>query len=641
MSVDVTLHFSFFAFFLPSLLFIYCMVVSSEARRAVLKLPGIVFNSLLHSTRNRGSGRATSTVKRGGTPTFGFINFPGRASTLRPASSQAQFRQLSTRPYQQYTRPRPRIINSTAMFKKALENHNAVSSQKASPSLQLFLSSSPPVPQTRAMSPPRLGRHLEGGTGNIVKVHGTNKSGYGSTLRHAGIKRNASGLAKALAPDNAFEDTLYPDLNAADKSSAEIYFDENDFDSDIDLDVEDPMTKGQVKYPNLPPPPLIPTSRSNLKPTEPRKASVASTNDSVYGPHISHQQLETLNSDDPLPWSSSPLSHFKTPPGAKKLPDWHKYAYPGGVPPAKPQEVEEQPRPSKRRTLPWLQQKAEAESELPRASTGSAQGAFTPLLKNTKKTAHPWNITASAIKEQQKQLRQTNKKLFKTNEATEDDKKLAIDKRKKGQVHKVFLSDEQQHVLNLVVDQKKSVFFTGSAGTGKSVLLREIISSLRRKYYREIDRVAVTASTGLAACNVGGVTLHSFAGIGLGKEEVPTLVKKIRRNQKTKHRWMRTKVLIIDEVSMLDGELFDKLEEVARLLRNNGRPFGGIQLVITGDFFQLPPVPDGRNADGSKRDSRFAFEAGTWNTCIEHTIGLHHVFRQKDPGRSRFALLYI
>ncbi len=190
---------------------------------------------------------------------------------------------------------------------------------------------------------------------------------------------------------------------------------------------------------------------------------------------------------------------------------------------------------------------------------------------------------------------------------------------------RVFLSEEQQYVLDLVIEKKKSVFFTGSAGTGKSVLMREIISSLRKVYKREPDRVAVTASTGLAACNVGGVTLHSFAGIGLGKEDATELVKKIKRNQKAKHRWLRTKVLVIDEVSMVDADLMDKLEQIARQLRNNGRPFGGIQLVITGDFFQLPPVPD------YGRVAKFAFDAATWNTTIDHTIGLHHVFRQKDP----------
>lgn len=76
---------------------------------------------------------------------------------------------------------------------------------------------------------------------------------------------------------------------------------------------------------------------------------------------------------------------------------------------------------------------------------------------------------------------------------------------------------------------------------------------------------------------------------------------------------------------MVDGDLFDKLEEVARRIRSNGRPFGGIQLVVTGDFFQLPPVPE------ANREQKFAFSAATWNTTIQHTILLTHVFRQRDP----------
>jgi len=283
--------------------------------------------------------------------------------------------------------------------------------------------------------------------------------------------------------------------------------------------------------------------------------------------------------------------------------------------------------------LPWLEAQAEEEKVLidpifnPR-SKHSKSDASTPLLKQTKKDALPWNTTASTVKQQQKNLREVNKKLVKKNNATEDGLAKAMSTKKKNFVHRVFLSEEQQHVLDLVVRQEKSVFFTGSAGTGKSVLLREIISALRKRHLRDAERVAVTASTGLAACNIGGTTLHSFAGIGLGKENVHELIKKIKKSPKNRQRWMNTKVLIIDEVSMVDGELFDKLEEIARATRNNGRPFGGIQLIITGDFFQLPPVPD------SGRIARFAFDAGTWNTTIEHTIGLHHVFRQKDPGAS-------
>jgi ATP-dependent DNA helicase PIF1 len=218
------------------------------------------------------------------------------------------------------------------------------------------------------------------------------------------------------------------------------------------------------------------------------------------------------------------------------------------------------------------------------------------------------------------------------------------------------LSEEQMHVLEIVREAKKSVFFTGSAGqftlksdfalsscafhvsprigsnvrctgTGKSVLLREVIEALRKRE-KQKESVAITASTGLAACNIGGVTLHSFAGIGLGKESAEELVKRIKKNPKARNRWHRTRVLVIDEISMVDGDLFDKLEKLARILRNNGRPFGGIQLVITGDFFQLPPVPD------SGRMARFAFEADSWNTTIEHTIRLTEVFRQRDPGKA-------
>ncbi len=279
-----------------------------------------------------------------------------------------------------------------------------------------------------------------------------------------------------------------------------------------------------------------------------------------------------------------------------------------------------------KRDIPDFVQKKMQQAQDGKATRAVADGQFTPLPNDKGSSKFPWNTTASAVKEQQKQLRQGHRKLIKDHEGGEVAKSNS--KKRKEAVNKVFLSNEQKSVLDLVVDKNKSVFFTGSAGTGKSVLLREIIQVLRSRYNRETDRVAVTASTGLAACNVGGVTLHSFAGIGLGKEAVPELVRKIKKNPKARHRWMRTKILVVDEISMVDGDLFDKLESIARAMRNNGRPFGGIQLVITGDFFQLPPVPD------YGRVSKFSFDAATWNTSVEHTIGLTQVFRQKDPGKA-------
>lgn len=189
-------------------------------------------------------------------------------------------------------------------------------------------------------------------------------------------------------------------------------------------------------------------------------------------------------------------------------------------------------------------------------------------------------------------------------------------------IARLFLSKEQLKVLDVVVREERSVFFTGAAGTGKSILLQRIIADLIAKYTRRC--VGVTASTGLASLNIGGTTLHSFTGIGLGKEEPKDLVKKIRRNRKKLARWKALKVLIVDEISMIDGNLFDKLEEVARIIRKNSEPFGGIQLVVTGDFFQLPPIAKDSNL-------KFAFEADCWNSTISHTIVLEQVFRQKDP----------
>ncbi|KAG8984659.1 hypothetical protein FRB94_010972 [Tulasnella sp. JGI-2019a] len=187
---------------------------------------------------------------------------------------------------------------------------------------------------------------------------------------------------------------------------------------------------------------------------------------------------------------------------------------------------------------------------------------------------------------------------------------------------KVTLSKQQQYVLKQVLEGR-NVFFTGSAGTGKSVLLREIISNLRGKYANAQDSIAVTASTGIAACNIGGVTLHSFSGAGICAEEPAQLASKIRKNKKAMTRWLRTNALILDEVSMVEAELFDKLARVAMLLRKNTKPFGGIQIIVTGDFFQLPPVV-------KNSEPKFAFEAELWPECVDLTFNLTQVFRQKD-----------
>lgn len=190
-------------------------------------------------------------------------------------------------------------------------------------------------------------------------------------------------------------------------------------------------------------------------------------------------------------------------------------------------------------------------------------------------------------------------------------------------VKPIVLSAEQEYVLQLAKNGQ-SIFFTGSAGTGKSVLLKSIIKGLKKMYRPE--EVAVTASTGLASCNIGGITLHSFAGIGLGRGNEGELFKHVKKNKKAKRRWKTIKVLIIDEVSMIDGELFSKLDFIARNIRNSSEPFGGIQLIVCGDFYQLPPVP--QDVGGIKQFS-FIFESHAWQTAIKSSIILKEVFRQK------------
>ncbi|KAG1668499.1 ATP-dependent DNA helicase PIF1 [Nymphon striatum] len=175
---------------------------------------------------------------------------------------------------------------------------------------------------------------------------------------------------------------------------------------------------------------------------------------------------------------------------------------------------------------------------------------------------------------------------------------------------------EQRAVISAVLSGS-NVFYTGNAGTGKSFLLKRIIRLLPQ------ENTYITASTGIAASQIGGVTLHSFAGIGTGSLSVEQCVQLVKQKPILK-QWKNCEHLIIDEISMVDGIFFSKLETVARILRENNKPFGGIQLILTGDFLQLPPVTkDGKPV--------FCFQTPEWLKCIDKSIILHNVKRQDDP----------
>ncbi|XP_044157813.1 ATP-dependent DNA helicase PIF1 isoform X2 [Bufo gargarizans] len=178
------------------------------------------------------------------------------------------------------------------------------------------------------------------------------------------------------------------------------------------------------------------------------------------------------------------------------------------------------------------------------------------------------------------------------------------------------LSTEQSMVLSTVLSGK-NVFFTGNAGTGKSYLLKRIVGALPPK------STYATASTGVAACHIGGTTLHAFAGIGSGKAPLEQCIELAKRPGVRQH-WISCRHLIIDEISMVEGEFFDKLEAVARAVRGRDEPFGGIQLIICGDFLQLPPVTQ------ASSQTKFCFQSKSWRRCLHLTMELTEVRRQTD-----------
>ncbi|KAK9885232.1 hypothetical protein WA026_010735 [Henosepilachna vigintioctopunctata] len=178
---------------------------------------------------------------------------------------------------------------------------------------------------------------------------------------------------------------------------------------------------------------------------------------------------------------------------------------------------------------------------------------------------------------------------------------------------------EQKEVLQACLSGQ-NIFFTGSAGTGKSFLLRKIIGAL------PADVTVATASTGVAACHIGGITLHQFAGIGIGSGSVDRCVDMLSKGIAAS-LWRKCKHLVIDEVSMIDADFFQKVEEVARKIRKSDKPFGGIQLILCGDFFQLPPVG---KFESSKKEINFCFQTEAWKNCVQRTFELTKVHRQEE-----------
>lgn len=187
-------------------------------------------------------------------------------------------------------------------------------------------------------------------------------------------------------------------------------------------------------------------------------------------------------------------------------------------------------------------------------------------------------------------------------------------------------SKEQTIAFNKY-QQGKNIFITGPGGTGKSALIRYI----QNDAYKKCIDLQVCALTGCAAVllECKAKTVHSWASIGLANGSIQNIVSRIMKNHYAKKTWRDIEILIIDEVSMMSQKIFELLDAIGKAVRRSNKPFGGIQLIFSGDFYQLPPVG---NKD-EPETMRFCFESPLWFEIfkLEDHVQLVKIFRQNDP----------
>jgi ATP-dependent DNA helicase PIF1 len=182
------------------------------------------------------------------------------------------------------------------------------------------------------------------------------------------------------------------------------------------------------------------------------------------------------------------------------------------------------------------------------------------------------------------------------------------------------LNPQQRAAFDAIV-AGKSIFLTGPGGTGKSFLLEHLHDHYKS---RSKNKLAITAMTGCAAVLIGpfAKTLHSWAGIGLGRGDHEKIAEAVASDKRKGPRWRKTGCLVIDEVSMMTPGLLELLDIVGRKTRKCAdKPFGGMQMVFVGDFYQLPPVGPGG----------FAFDSPLWSQVVQENHFLTEIVRQKDP----------
>jgi ATP-dependent DNA helicase PIF1 len=197
---------------------------------------------------------------------------------------------------------------------------------------------------------------------------------------------------------------------------------------------------------------------------------------------------------------------------------------------------------------------------------------------------------------------------------------MNLEKFKSSLSPNIKLNEEQWEFFETFFSGQ-NIFLTGSGGCGKSFCLNLLFSFLEK----EGAFFAKTSTVGVSAVNINGSTLHSWLGCGLAQQSADMLANSIEKNKKLYWKIKKTKILFIDEISMCNVEFFDKIEEILRLIKQSMKPFGGIQILVSGDFLQLPSV-----YKTGKR--KYLFESDSWDKAGFKNCLLKKLVRQDaDP----------
>ena len=200
-----------------------------------------------------------------------------------------------------------------------------------------------------------------------------------------------------------------------------------------------------------------------------------------------------------------------------------------------------------------------------------------------------------------------------------------IDQSNIDQSSKQIFNESQQEAFDKYLNGE-NIFITGPGGSGKSFFIQQIY----KHAINNNKRIQVTAMTGCAAILLDSAakTLHSWANIGLATGSIEDLSNKIKKSNLKRANWTNTSILVVDEVSMMSQKILELLDITGKKCLRNQKSFGGIQLIFSGDFYQLPPV--GSSSD--ETSSKFCFESPLWNTIFpsENNIEFNHIFRQDD-----------